>query len=94
MAYDIEKAYGIGRQAAKLGSAAFARTLTNNPAAQVVADLEDEAAATVALLGGNGTTAVVTNGASVAVLDGTGSPITGATAVVAGGVLTVQLPAA
>ena len=49
---------------------------------------------TTALLGGNGTTAVVTNGASVAVLDGTGSPITGATAVVAGGVLTVQLPAA
>lgn len=36
MSYAIEQAYDITHQATKLESAAYARTLTNNPSAGVV----------------------------------------------------------
>ncbi|CAI3971318.1 hypothetical protein VAC51_00008 [Variovorax phage VAC_51] len=50
MAVDITTAYSITHQAEKLGRAAYAMTLTNNPAPGVAAVLDDEVAATLSLL--------------------------------------------
>lgn len=70
MAFSIETAYGIGRQALKLAAAALARTLTNNPATSVVSALDTEAANTVTLLGGTTllpTQAVVADGSAITI---------------------------
>lgn len=74
MAVDITTAYSITHQATKLERAAFARTLTNNPAPGVAATLDAEVGATVALLGGTvvpATSAVIASGVAIT------KPVTG-----------------
>lgn len=54
MAVDLATAYAITHQCPKLERAAFALTLTNNPAPGLASDLDTEAAAMLELLGGGG----------------------------------------
>ena len=90
MAYSISQAYALASSAIRLTSKAFARSLTNNPAAQVETDLEAAAADTVAAAGGVITTptqAVLSTGQQLTV------PVTGtytskATVTIAAGAVT------